>query len=80
MCPTFDDLQILGIASLIGMCCCYKMGQWKGVKRAEKEIEKVLPKISDIVVKQQTDLLNLEQLMKLKDHMMFKIFFTRSMN
>jgi len=80
MCPTSDDLQILGIAMLIGMFCCYKLGQWNGVKFTTKKIEKLLPKISDVVTQQQTDIKELEERMIKKERALYTIYFTRCMN
>lgn len=80
MCPTYDDLQILGTATLIGMFCCYKLGQWNGVKIASKEVEKAMPQITKIVIQQQTDILELKELMAIKEQTLYKVFFARSMN
>lgn len=80
MCPTYDDLQILGIATLIGLYCCFKLGQINGVKLAQNEIKKMMPKISDVVTQQQTDIKDLEELMIKKERVLYTIFFTQCMN
>ena len=80
MCPTYDDLQMLGVAMLIGMFCSYKLGRLNGVKYSVKKLEKMMPKISNIVIQQQTDIIKLEELMNLKDRTMWQIFFTNSKN
>jgi len=80
MCPTYDDLQLLGIAMLIGMFCCYKLGQWNGVKLTTKEIEKMMPKVFEMSIQHKTDIKDLEELMIKKERALYTIFFTRCMN